>query len=285
MGQEVRRLTVYADTLFLLNGLVDYLLLLLAGRVTGIALRRGRIFLAACLGGGYAVACFLPVGEWLSLAPVKLAAGVGLVIVAFGGSGRILSCGGVFFALSCGLAGGIFALSQLNGGLSLERGVVITPLDLKAVLLAAAICWAVVELFFRGFARHSRLKGETIPLTISYRGRSVTVTALVDTGNGLTDPLNGKPVVVLEWQEAVTLLPELNEDLVRHPAERLADAPSSVAWRLLPYHSVGAERGLLLAFAPDRITSDGQERPEGLVALTAQRLSQGGSCGLVAGRK
>jgi stage II sporulation protein GA (sporulation sigma-E factor processing peptidase) len=285
MGQEVRRLTVYVDTLFLLNGLVDYLLLLLAGRVTGVALPRGRILLAACLGGGYAVCCFLPWGGWLALKPVKLMMGVLLVLVAYGGSGRLIQCGGVFFALSCALAGGIFALSQLGDGVTLERGVVMTPLELKAVLLAAAVCWAVVELAFRGLARHSGLKGEKVPLTISYRGRSITVMALVDTGNELTDPATGQPVVVLEWQEAATLLPEVSEALVRHPAQELEKAEGQVSWRLLPYHGVGQDRGLLLAFHPDAITSNGRKRPEGLVALTAQRLSQGGGCALVAGRK
>lgn len=278
-------MTVYVDTLFLLNGLVDYLLLLLAGRVTGVALPRGRILLAACLGGGYAVCCFLPWGGLLTLRPVKLVVGVLLVLLAYGGSGRLIQCGGVFFALSCALAGGIFALSQLGDGVTLERGVVMTPVELKAVLLAAAVCWAAVELAFRGFARYSRLKGEKVPLTISYRGRSITVTALVDTGNGLTDPITGQPVVVLEWQEAATLLPEVSEALVRNPTQELEKAGGQVPWRLLPYHGVGKDRGLLLAFRPDAITSDGRERPEGLVALTAQRLSQGGSCALVAGRK
>jgi stage II sporulation protein GA (sporulation sigma-E factor processing peptidase) len=278
-------LTVYVDTLFLLNGLVDYLLLLLAGRVTGVALPRRRILLAACLGGGYAVCCFLPWGDWLTLRPVKLVVGVLLILVAYGRSGRLIQCGGVFFALSCALAGGIFALSQLGDGVTLERGVVMTPVELKAVLLAAAVCWAVVELAFRGFARYSRLKGEKVSLTISYHGRSITVTALVDTGNGLTDPVTGQPVVVLEWQEAAALLPEVSEALVRDPAQELEKAGGQVPWRLLPYHGVGKDRGLLLAFRPDAITSDGQERPEGLVALTAQRLSQGGSCALVAGRK
>ena len=51
---------VYIDSVFVLNALMDYLLLLSAGRLAGVPLRRGRYVLGALLGGGYAAAVFLP---------------------------------------------------------------------------------------------------------------------------------------------------------------------------------------------------------------------------------
>ena len=60
-GEEGEVMTViYVDTLFLLNALVDYLLLLCAARLAGEPLKRLRFALGAVLGGGYAVAIFLP---------------------------------------------------------------------------------------------------------------------------------------------------------------------------------------------------------------------------------
>ena len=47
---------IYVDTLFLLNAVVDYLLLLAAARLAGEPLTRLRFLLGALLGGGYAVA-------------------------------------------------------------------------------------------------------------------------------------------------------------------------------------------------------------------------------------
>ena len=49
---------IYVDTLFLLNGIIDYLLLLAAARLAGEPLRRLRFGAAAALGGAYAVAIF-----------------------------------------------------------------------------------------------------------------------------------------------------------------------------------------------------------------------------------
>ena len=51
---------VYLDSVFVLNTLMDYLLILATARLAGIALHRRRYWLAAILGGGYAAAVFLP---------------------------------------------------------------------------------------------------------------------------------------------------------------------------------------------------------------------------------
>ena len=56
-----RRVTViYLDELFLLNFVVDYLLLLAAGRLSGEVLRRGWLALGAAIGAAYAAAAVLP---------------------------------------------------------------------------------------------------------------------------------------------------------------------------------------------------------------------------------
>ena len=69
---------VYVDSVFCLNTLMDYLLLRCTARLAGVPPRRWRLLLAAALGGGYAVAVFLPGCGFLSALPVKLAAGAAL---------------------------------------------------------------------------------------------------------------------------------------------------------------------------------------------------------------
>ena len=60
-GRGAGRVTVvYLDSVFVLNGLMDYLLALCAARLAGVPLRRGRYVLAGVLGGAYAAAVFLP---------------------------------------------------------------------------------------------------------------------------------------------------------------------------------------------------------------------------------
>ena len=75
---------IYVDTLFLLNAIVDYLLLLCSARLAGERLSRLRFALGALLGGLYAVALFLPGFGFLGRPLCRLSAAVLMVLTAFG---------------------------------------------------------------------------------------------------------------------------------------------------------------------------------------------------------
>lgn len=274
---------IYVDTLFLLNAIVDYLLLLGAARLAGEPLRRGRFALGALLGGGYAVAIFLPGLVWLNHVPCRLACAVLMVLAAYGGSRRLLRQGVLFVALTCAFGGGVVAIGLLGGtGLTLGRGVIYSGLDLKVVLLSAAVCYGVLTLVFQRTARHSAASGELVSAQMWLGERSVTLTALVDTGNTLTDPVNGRPVVVAEGERAASLFPpdhRPNVQDLRDPAAgltRLGTGEWRSRFRLLPYRSVGVDRGLLLAVRTDALALNGQGRGAVLVALSPTPVSDGG---------
>ena len=272
---------IYIDTLFLLNALVDYLLLLAAARLAGEPLRRWRFALGAALGGGYAVAIFLPGLGFLAHPLCRVASAALMLLIAYGGSRRLLRQGVLFIALTCAFGGGVVAIGLLGGtGLSLGNGVFYSALDLKVVLLSAAVCYGVLTLVFQRLARHSAAGGELVRARLRLGERTVEFTALVDTGNTLTDPVSGRPVMVAEGERAAPLFPEERRpgpaDL-RDPTsglERLGTG--KIRFRLLPYRSVGVERGLLLAVRVDSLELDGQGRGPVLVALSPTPVSDGG---------
>ena len=74
---------IYVDTLFLLNAMVDYLLLLAAARLAGEPLARLRFLLGALLGGGYAVAIFRPGLAFLRHPLCRGAAAVLMLLAAY----------------------------------------------------------------------------------------------------------------------------------------------------------------------------------------------------------
>ena len=275
---------IYVDTLFLLNALVDYLLLLGAARLAGERLRRLRFTMGAVLGGGYAVAIFLPGGAFLQRLPCRLAVLALMSVAAYGGSRRLLRQSLLFLALSCALGGGVLAVSLLGGRrLTLSGGVVYSAMDIKTVLLSAAGCYAAVTLVFRGLARHTASAGELAAVRLALDGRNVELTALRDTGNTLTDPVAGIPVLVAEGALLLPLLPPgtLMAGELADPVacmERLRDGPLAGRVRLLPYRAVGVERGLLLALRPDGLWVNG-ERRDMLAALSPTPVSDGGGYG------
>ena len=101
--------------------------------------------------------------------------------------------------------------------------------------------------------------------------------ALEDSGNALVDPLTGDAVLVAEAEALAPLFSD--------PALLTLDDPEALAriegaegrgLRLLPCSCVAAPRALLLCFRPERITVDGKERRDLLVAVSPNRLSPEG---------
>ena len=272
---------VYIDALFLLNLIVNYLLLLAAAKLAGEPLRRLRLAAGAALGGLYAAAIFFPGMGFLTNPLCKLGAAVLMLLTGFGGSRRLLRVTLVFFGLSCAFGGGIFAIGLLGGrGLTLRNGVLYSVMDLRILLLSAAVCYAVLTLVFRRTARHGRR--EVLPAVLILEGRRVAVNALVDTGNTLTDPVTGRPVMVAEGSRLSPLLPGervLDEKALRDPVgtlERLSRGGRGRRFRLLPYQAVGVECGMLLALRLDDARVGAEDYGGILVALSPNPVSDGG---------
>ena len=272
---------VYIDALFLLNLIVNYLLLLAAAKLAGEPLRRLRLAAGAALGGLYAAAIFFPGMGFLAHPLCKLGAAVLMLLTGFGGSRRLLRVTLVFFGLSCAFGGGIFAIGLLGGrGLTLRNGVLYSVMDLRILLLSAAVCYAVLTLVFRRTARHGRR--EVLPAVLILEGRRVAVNALVDTGNTLTDPVTGRPVMVAEGSRLSPLLPGervLDEKALRDPVgtlERLSRGGRGRRFRLLPYQAVGVECGMLLALRLDDARVGAEDYGGILVALSPNPVSDGG---------
>ena len=272
---------VYIDALFLLNLIVNYLLLLAAAKLAGEPLRRLRLAAGAALGGLYAAAIFFPGMGFLTHPLCKLGAAVLMLLTGFGGSRRLLRVTLVFFGLSCAFGGGIFAIGLLGGrGLTLRNGVLYSVMELRILLLSAAVCYAVLTLVFRRTARHGRR--EVLPAVLILEGRRVAVNALVDTGNTLTDPVTGRPVMVAEGSRLSPLLPGervLDEKALRDPVgtlERLSRGGRGRRFRLLPYQAVGVECGMLLALRLDDARVGAEDYGGILVALSPNPVSDGG---------
>lgn len=270
---------VYLDVLFLLNLVVDYLLLLAAARITGEAFSRLRLALGAGLGAAYAAAIFLPGCAWLSHPLCKLISAVGMVLVAFGKSRRLLRLILVFFGASAALGGVVLALQLLGtGGLTLENGVLYTGFDVRLLLVTVIVAYALLSPVFARAARHGGARQDLCRGQVWLGEQSLWLTTLLDTGNTLTDPANNRPVMVAEGRALSALLPrEIDPADPVGSMERLRDDPLRRRVQLLPYRAVGVEHGMLLAVRTDRVILGERELKGLLVALSPTPVSDGGS--------
>lgn len=269
---------VYIDVLFLLNLVVDYLLLLASARITGELISRLRLALGALLGAVYAAALFLPGCGWLSHPVCKICAAVLMVLVSFGKSPRLLRLLLVFFGTSAALGGVVLALQFLGaGGLTFENGVLYTGFDVRLLLVTAILCYAVLSLVFGRAARHGGKRQDLCSARLVLGEKILTLTVLIDTGNTLTDPTNNRPVMVAEARAMRELLPEgIDPADPVGSLERLEDGMLRQRFRLLPYRAVGVEYGMLLAVRMDRVILGKRELEGLLVALSPTPVSDGG---------
>lgn len=278
--------TVNIDTVFVLNGILDYLLLLSTARLAAAPFQRLRLALGALLGAGYAVLVFLP-GCGIFARPVfRLVAMLLMTLTAYGARRGSLRLTVLFLALSCVLAGILMMVSLFwQVSLSYPQGIPSSGMDWKALLLAGAVCyWLSSTVLKRLVPHHGR---ELLPVKLRWADRQVGLTALTDSGNLLTDPAGSGPVLVAEWQKVAPLLPlepRITKDDVADPIRglaRLSDGWGEGRLHLLPYHGIGVSHGLLLAVRVDSAVLDKQVIHRQLVALSPEHLSDGSYQGVI----
>ena len=265
---------VYIDELFSINLIANYFLLLGTAKICGVVTPRRRLWLGAALGGAYAVLCAIPPVAFLSLAPVGISVAAAMLLAAFGwgrlaAGRRLLRVALVFFALAMCAAGAVTAIGLfgMNGHISL-----------RVLVIAFGGCYISTTLVFRRAGRDS---GHMSEVRIEVTGRSVTLRALLDTGNSLTDPLSGAKVCVVSVRDVLPVIPDREkaffEAAIRSgsPGSLIAlnHLPSGIKFRLVPYSAVGVSSGLLLAFRPEHITVDGRESRDHIVAVSPNEVA------------
>ncbi len=231
-------MVVYGELVFLINFLVDFLLLYGTNLLSGYPANARRAALGAALGGGYATVCLLPGFGFLGSSLWRLVSLGGMAWIAFGTGCSALRRGLVFFLLSMALGGIATAVG---------RGTVWT------LVLAASGLWLTCLLGFGG----RKLGRQYLEVTIVHGGRQVEMRALADTGNTLKDPVSGLPVLVADARAARQLL-GLEPGQLENPMETLARG-SIPGLRLIPYHAVGTPGGFLLGLRPETLVCNGRQ--------------------------
>lgn len=244
---------VYLDLVILLNFSVDLLLLWGTNRISGNNTGGKRTVLSAALGGGYAGACLLPGFSFLGNFLWRIVSLVVMSGIAFGWHKTTLQKGALFVFLSMALGGVVLMMGK--GGI-------------WEVLLSAAMLCGLCLLGFKGRSGNQVF----VPVEITHRNQTVNMTALLDTGNTLIDPVSGQLVLVADSQTAWALL-GLDEDALRYPVETVSRGICP-GLRLIPYCAIGQSSGMLLGLKVDQLRINGEES-ERIVAFAPQRIGQG----------
>ena len=173
-----------------------------------------------------------------------------------------------------------FAQSLFNYGVTdTLRGM-----NWKVFFLAGGMCYFLLSVVFHGSASHV-ISGETCSGAIWRKGKNADLNVLLDTGNTLSDPLTGRPVMIV-WlgilrdiwrQEEWSILSRYAPEGAACCFEKLTVVAPGV-FRLIPYRAVGVAEGVLLCFMAEKAVINNLEMGQILVAISPTNLSDGCGC-------
>ncbi len=231
-------MVIYAEYLFLENGIAGLMILLLTCRICGFSSPRLRIAFGSVLCGLYAFILFWEGLPWWISVSLKGVFSLVVVTLVFPSVGfrNIARTVLVFYLISFAMGGIVVgSLYFFNGAGAAGAGAFyIGDITYIRVFLGMILAWTVLYIFSTFLKERLRKGRAEADLCVTLGSRTVRMKGFVDTGNFLRDPVSGRPVCVA----AKGVIEEL--------------APREAQFCIVPYRSLNREEGLLSGIRPDR---------------------------------
>lgn len=253
------RYELYVDSLFLINFIMNLYIL----KLVDYAAFRTATSLRLLAGAAFGAACFLLPFAGRGPVALKLAAGL--------------------LAGSAGMLCITFPVRSLRMFLKLMEKLVLYSFGMGGAMLFLVRClplsgeilagvFGILGIGAAAFLFFCRCRPDTCRqdsfcrATLSRGDKNIQVNALIDSGNGLTEPISGKPVCIIDRKIFREFWGE-DRDI----------------FRAIPYHSIGKKRGILPGYLLPKL----QLETEGLelvfadvyIAVSDEEISGTGNAG------
>lgn len=257
---------VYIDVLFAVNLIINYIILHSCSVFVDLKQNKLRISFGAVIGASYAVLVFFPDFNILYSALSKFL--VSMVIVAsaypFYTVKNYIKALLVFYLISIGFGGcvlSVFYFSDIGAklGAVYSNGIFYFNLPWTVLLVSGIIFYLATKIFKSVSTKIYTTQSLKKKLFISHNNNTAEITALLDTGNSLVDPISLSPVIIVEYRFIKNLFPEE----IRYGLERIDSgdiefvmnevSAKGFPLRIIPFSSLGKENGILFGFIPDRV--------------------------------
>ncbi|MBQ5994483.1 MAG: sigma-E processing peptidase SpoIIGA [Clostridia bacterium] len=252
-------MTVYVDVLLVINIYVNFFLLLCTERLSNVRAGRLGILSGAFVGGLYSLSVFLDISSKLLSLALNLAALSLMVLVSFKPKSVkvFLKLGALFLLVNIAFAGIMLAvwLFAAPQKMMYEASVLYFDIDVKLLVLLTAASYLVIRLGYTLLRRRAPDK-KTVNAVLSLNNRSLSATALIDTGHSLRDGFSGSPVAVADKKAFKSLTGYDADELLKLSREG-GETPLKI--RLIPVNTVSSS-GVLTAVRADYIITDAGER-------------------------
>ncbi|HKM21032.1 MAG TPA: sigma-E processing peptidase SpoIIGA [Lachnospiraceae bacterium] len=226
---------IYIDMVFLLNLWLEFMILRLTARILNYKTSTIKMFLGSILASiGTCIVYIMPQLHYLIrflFLNVLVNVAVLWIVFRIKTFRRLIRMYAVLYMVSFLLGGFVEWICQTPFFIG-ER-----QMNLLQVLVISDVAYLILSV---GYNLYRKLTGEQqcrYQATIYYGTKQVSVIGLLDTGNSLLEPISQKPVSILDKEQAQQLCYE--------------EAPQN--FRIIPFSSLGKQRGMLRGFEAERM--------------------------------
>lgn len=281
---------VYADIIFLINFVINTVILWICGILRRKAMKLWRVILGgAATALLYTFIIFTPLGVFINILTsfMILAPGIFLAYTVknlkdFAAS--LLTAYICAFAMGgIALAASYFFESSRGDVLWSTYGAAAEGFSLQNLVVAIIISFGLLKFAKERIFKKMLAKQVFCRFRVHLSGDVVELNALVDTGNSLTEPISRWPVVIAEFDKIKALLPEAvvglynqkNQEDLAALAACFAEGGFATRIRMIPYAGIG-KSGVITGFRPDKIEINNQEIKEVIIGICDFTLSSDG---------
>lgn len=283
---------VYGDIILLENFIMNFIILWCTAKLLKHKHSWLLLAFASAIGAAYALCSYLPDFKFLYTPFMKVVFSVLIIILAFLPQHLrdFIKLIAVFYITSFVFGGAAFGLFYfLNGLKYISYGTsYIKDFPIKTLVVSIVIAYIVVRYSWDFIQNRVKREKVITELVILLDDKKAEMSALVDTGNALNEPITKAPVVVAEYASIKGLLPEAvqkifeegNQDDFNMIAHIMANSELVTRFRVIPFKSLGRENGMLLGFKPDEIQLIENNRQQNvkniIIGIYNRKLSNSG---------
>ncbi|GAA0445815.1 sigma-E processing peptidase SpoIIGA [Lentibacillus halophilus] len=260
-------MTIYLDAVWLLNLLLDMMLLMLTQAIAKDSTGKPRIIFGAFIASLLVpVSIYYPDSFFTSLIG-KLIYSVMIIVCSFSFRSiyRMMQLFFLFYFVTFSIGGGLIAIHFLvqnpvnlsaNGILTFNSGYG-DPVSWLFVVIGFPLSWLFTKIRMDKHAVEKIRYDQLCPISIQIKEWEHATTAYIDSGNQLTDPLTKKPVIICDQHFLKQWFTENDWHALKTAHETLDFEELPIKWekkcQIVPYQGVDGNRTFMLALKPDKI--------------------------------
>ncbi|MCL2837536.1 MAG: sigma-E processing peptidase SpoIIGA [Oscillospiraceae bacterium] len=281
---------IYIDVLFLLNFFINSIILYATSKVAKRDVNLLFLSLGAAIGALYACVMFLDITAITATILGRLIFSILLVMLTFRAVNwrTVAKLTAIFYMTSFAFGGTVFGILFLTRasttlGMVVSNGEVYLNIPIGILMFGICAAYTGVVVYTKIVRRKFENERLIVDVKINIKSEEIVTKALIDTGSELVEPVSKKPVIVVEYDVLMGLLPENVADLYNHTAdfdcEILVDIIESnlgdYKFCLIPFAALGTKSGMMLGIIPDKIEFLGRKQPQTscVIGICAEKLS------------